>query len=132
MALRAFSGIATTCCSSLCTAIPNCCYPWFTGHTAERGSGAGEQFNLNFPLPIGSGDEPWLTALTDGLAAVRGFGPEALVVSLGFDASEHEPLNALAVTADGFARAGGQIAALAFPPCWFRKAVTTLSLLVHC
>jgi acetoin utilization deacetylase AcuC-like enzyme len=35
-----------------------------------------------------------------------------LVLSLGFDASEHEPLNALAVTADGFARAAEHIGGL--------------------
>jgi acetoin utilization deacetylase AcuC-like enzyme len=85
---------------------PNRYYPWFTGHASERGGGAGEGFNLNFPLAIGSGDEVWLSALTGALDAVRGFHPDALVISLGFDASEHEPLNALAVTEDGFARAG--------------------------
>ncbi len=94
---------------------PNRYYPWFTGHAAERGAGAGEGFNLNFPLSIGSGDDPWLAALANGVHAVRGFGPDALVVSLGFDASEHEPLNALAVTEDGFARAGRQISGLGLP-----------------
>jgi acetoin utilization deacetylase AcuC-like enzyme len=94
---------------------PNRYYPWFTGRAAERGGGPGEGFNINFPLPIGSGDDAWLAALTDGLDAIRGFGPDALVVSLGFDASEHEPLNALAVTADGFARGGQGIGALGLP-----------------
>jgi acetoin utilization deacetylase AcuC-like enzyme len=94
---------------------PNNYYPWFTGHATERGSGAAEGCNLNFPLPIGSGDNVWLAAVAAGSDAVRRFRPDALVVSLGFDASEHEPLNALTVTADGFARAGEQIGALALP-----------------
>jgi acetoin utilization deacetylase AcuC-like enzyme len=94
---------------------PNHYYPWFTGYAAERGGGAGQGFNLNFPLPIGSGDDAWLAALASGLDAIRGFQPDALVVSLGFDASEHEPLNALAVTADGFARAGERIGGLGLP-----------------
>ena len=94
---------------------PNRYYPWFTGHPSERGTGVGEGFNLNFPLPLGTGDAGWLGALEEGLAAIRGFGAGALVVSLGFDASEHEPLNALAVTADGFARAGQAIGGLALP-----------------
>ncbi len=94
---------------------PNRYYPWFTGHAAERGGGEAEGFNLNFPLPLGSGDEAWLAALRDGLAAIRRFRPDALVVSLGFDASEHEPLNALAVTADGFAHAGEAIGGLGLP-----------------
>jgi acetoin utilization deacetylase AcuC-like enzyme len=94
---------------------PNRYYPWFTGHALERGGGPGEGFNLNLPLPIGSGDDVWLAALLHGLDAIRGFRPDALVVSLGFDASEHEPLNALAVTADGFSRAGRAIGGLRLP-----------------
>jgi acetoin utilization deacetylase AcuC-like enzyme len=108
---------------------PNRYYPWFTGHAAERGGGAGEGFNLNFPLPIGSGDNVWLAALTDGLAAIRQFRPDALVLSLGFDASEHEPLNALAVTEDGFARAGEQIGALSIPTAIVQEGGYNTSLL---
>ena len=39
----------------------------------------------------------------------------ALVLSLGFDASENEPLGYLRVTADGFAQAATAIAALRLP-----------------
>ncbi len=94
---------------------PNQYYPWFTGHASERGGGAAEGCNLNLPLPIGSGDEAWLAALDTGLECIRRARPDALVISLGFDASEHEPLNALAVTADGFARAGERIGHLGVP-----------------
>jgi acetoin utilization deacetylase AcuC-like enzyme len=108
---------------------PNRYYPWFTGHAAERGGGSGEGFNLNFPLPIGSGDAVWLAALADGLEAIRGFRPDALVVSLGFDASEHEPLNALAVTEDGFARAGERIGGLNLPTAIIQEGGYNVSLL---
>jgi acetoin utilization deacetylase AcuC-like enzyme len=94
---------------------PNGYYPWYVGHAGERGAGAGDGRNLNLPLPIGSGDAAWLEAVAHGIEAARRFGPEALVVSLGFDASEHEPLAALKVTEDGFARAGAAIAALGLP-----------------
>ncbi len=94
---------------------PHRYYPHFVGHASERGAGPGEGRNLNLPLPIGSGDAAWLAAVGAGLAAVHDFGAEALVVSLGFDASEHEPLAALCVTADGFARAGAMIAGQRLP-----------------
>ena len=94
---------------------PNCYYPWYTGHADERGGGAGEGCNLNLPLPFGTGDDGWLAAIDAGIAAIRRFGPEALLISLGFDASRDEPLNALAVTEDGFARAGAAIGALRLP-----------------
>jgi acetoin utilization deacetylase AcuC-like enzyme len=90
-------------------------YPWYVGHAEERGGGPGTGFNLNLPLPRGAGDAAWLVALEDGLAAIRTFRPDALVLSLGFDASEHEPLGFLRVTEDGFARAGAAVAALRVP-----------------
>ena len=108
---------------------PNRYYPWFTGHAGERGGGAGAGFNLNFPLPIGSGDAVWLAALADGLRAIREFHPDALVLSLGFDASEHEPLNALAVTEDGFACAGERIGGLGIPTAIVQEGGYNVSLL---
>jgi acetoin utilization deacetylase AcuC-like enzyme len=94
---------------------PDRYYPWYVGRAAERGVGAGEGCNLNLPLAFGTGDAGWLAAIEQGLAAIRRFGADALVVSLGFDASEHEPLNALSVTEDGFARAGAAIAGAGLP-----------------
>ena len=94
---------------------PNRYYPWYTGHATERGGGDGAGCNLNLPLAIGTGDPGWLEAVTAGVDAVRAFGAEALVVSLGFDASVDEPLNALSVTEDGFARAGAAIGAMGLP-----------------
>ena len=94
---------------------PNGYYPWYVGHRGERGGPEAVGFNLNFPLLAGSGDPDWLEALTDGLTAIRRFGADALVLSLGFDASEHEPLGYLRVTEDGFARAAEAISALGLP-----------------
>jgi acetoin utilization deacetylase AcuC-like enzyme len=94
---------------------PNTYYPWYTGHADERGGGAGDGCNLNLPLPRGTGDGGWLQAIDAGIAAIRRFGAKALVVSLGFDASRDEPLNALTVSEDGFARAGAAIGALRLP-----------------
>ncbi len=94
---------------------PNNYYPWFVGHAEERGGGAGIGCNLNLPLPIGTGDAGWLEAIATGLEAIRRFDAGALVLSLGFDASKDEPLNALAVTEDGFARAGEAIGGLRLP-----------------
>ena len=94
---------------------PQAYYPWYVGHADERGTLFGIDCNVNLPLPMGTADAGWLEALDSGLAAIREFEPEALVLSLGFDASEHEPLSFLRVTADGFARAAERIAALRLP-----------------
>lgn len=94
---------------------PNNCYPWFVGHADERGAGTGENFNLNLPLPLGSGDSAWLDAIDAGLSRIRRFNPDAMVLSLGFDAYKDEPLFALAVTEDGFSRAGEKVGSLRLP-----------------
>ncbi len=90
-------------------------YPWFVGYAGEQGVGPGAGCNLNLPLPAGTADAGWLDALDAALAAVRRFRADALVLSLGFDASEDEPLGHLRVTEDGFAQAARRIAALRLP-----------------
>lgn len=90
-------------------------YPFFWGHANERGSGAGEGYNLNLPLPLGTGDADWLAALEQAFAAIRAYAPGALVVALGLDAFEGDPLKGLAVTTPGFGRIGAAIARLGLP-----------------
>jgi acetoin utilization deacetylase AcuC-like enzyme len=90
-------------------------YPFFWGHAGETGEGAGKSANLNLPLPLGSGDEAFLAALDLGLAKVRSFGAEALVVALGLDAFAGDPFAGLAVTEDGFRRIAGKLATLQLP-----------------
>ena len=94
---------------------PNGYYPWYIGHAEERGAGAGAGCNLNIPFAQGTGDADWLAGLSHVLAAIRDFGAEALVISLGFDASEHEPLHFLSVTEAGFAAAGEAIGGMGLP-----------------
>ncbi len=94
---------------------PSHYYPFYVGHAGERGAGPGAGCNLNLPLPRGCADMAWLEALGHGIALVRRCGVDALVVSLGFDASASEPLRFLSVGDDGFARAGAAIAALRLP-----------------
>ena len=90
-------------------------YPFFWGHAGERGGGAGEGANLNLPLALGTGDEGVLTALAVAAEALHGFAPAALVVALGLDASEEDPLKGLAVTTQGFSRIGAAIDGLGLP-----------------
>jgi len=94
---------------------PSGYYPWYVGHAGERGAGPGAGCNLNLPLPAGTADAGWLDALDAGLAAIRQFRADALVLSLGFDPSKDEPLGYLQVTEDGFAQAARRIAALRLP-----------------
>jgi acetoin utilization deacetylase AcuC-like enzyme len=94
---------------------PNFYYPYYWGHTHETGAGKGQGFNLNLPLPVGSPDADWLAAGDKALARIRQFQPTALVVALGLDASESDPLQGLKVTGAGFHAMARKIASLGLP-----------------
>ncbi len=94
---------------------PDLYYPYFWGHAHETGTGKGHGFNLNLPLPLGSPDASWLAAGDKALARIREFAPTALVVALGLDASESDPLQGLKVTGAGFHAMAGRIAGLGLP-----------------
>ena len=90
-------------------------YPFFWGHAAERGEGAGLGYNLNLPLARKSGDAVFLEALDAAFERINAFAPDALVVALGLDAFEGDPFGGLSVTTPGFARIGEAIAGLGLP-----------------
>ncbi len=90
-------------------------YPFVWGYAHERGAGAGLGTNRNLPLPIGTGDDGFLAALDSAARTIAAFAPGALVIALGLDASEHDPLKGMRVTTDGFRRIGGALAQLGLP-----------------
>ncbi|MBS1270326.1 MAG: Acetylpolyamine amidohydrolase [Gammaproteobacteria bacterium] len=89
---------------------PDRFYPFFWGHADERGAGRGLSYNLNLPIPRGSGDDAFLSTLDKGLQRVASFAPGAIVVALGLDAFEGDPFGGLAVTTPGFAKTAELIA----------------------
>jgi acetoin utilization deacetylase AcuC-like enzyme len=96
-------------------------YPFFWGHAHERGDGPGLGANLNLPLALGTGDDGFLAALDTAAKTIAAFAPGALVVALGLDASEHDPLRGLAVTTEGFHRIGAAIARLGLPTAFIQE-----------
>lgn len=94
---------------------PAAFYPFFWGHAHERGEGPGEGYSLNLPLAHGTEDRGYLLALEQALAVIRSYDPGVLVVALGLDASEADPLGALKVTTPGFGQIGSTIAQLGLP-----------------
>ena len=94
---------------------PNEYYPFFVGHAHETGTGAGAGYNHNFPLPRSTGDDPWIATIETALGRIADYAPGALMVSLGLDAHENDPLKGMQITFDGFRRAGALIAAAGYP-----------------
>lgn len=90
-------------------------YPFFLGHADERGAGAGEGFNRNWPLPRGTGLAPWRAALDEALQAVAGFGATALVVPLGLDTFEGDPISGFQLRSADYPGIGAALASLKRP-----------------
>ena len=101
--------------SCRCTASRNLFDPFYWGYAGESGAGDGRGANFNLPLPRGAGDEEYLEHLDVALERIRTSGASALVVSLGFDAYERDPLSWLEITTDGFGRMASAVAALGLP-----------------
>lgn len=94
---------------------PSNFYPFFSGYAGEEGEGAGRGFNVNIPLPFGTDDAKYLAALEQALQRVMAFKAEVLVVALGLDIYEKDPLRAFSITDQGFAEIGCSLASLGLP-----------------
>lgn len=80
-------------------------YPHYpgTGGATDRGTGKGEGFTLNVPLPAGTGDEAFILAYSQAIVpALREFSPDFIIVSAGYDAHRDDPLAGLEISTAGF------------------------------
>ena len=94
---------------------PDDAFPYFLGAADERGAGAGEGFNINYPLPEGCSFDRWAEALEDACARIAAFAPCALVVSLGVDTFKGDPISFFRLESADFTTYGARLARLGLP-----------------
>jgi acetoin utilization deacetylase AcuC-like enzyme len=94
---------------------PDVEYPYFLGYADETGTGTGTGANLNIPLPWGTAWTDYQAALQLGCDTLMGHGVDALVVSLGVDTFEHDPISKFKLVHDDYLRLGARIAAMGLP-----------------
>jgi len=93
-------------------------YPMDTGDFTDRGTGDGEGFNLNIPLPPGVGHKGYLATMEKlALPAIRDFAPDVLIIACGFDAAANDPLGRMLATAQTFQMMTEQVMDLAADVC---------------
>ena len=64
-----------------------------TGPLSDVGSGPGEGYTINLPVPAGSEEDLWLSLIEHiVLPAAEQFEPELVLISAGFDAHRDDPL----------------------------------------
>jgi acetoin utilization deacetylase AcuC-like enzyme len=94
---------------------PDFAYPYFTGFADERGSGAGEGFNVNIVLPEVQDGAQYREALAKAIQAVRDFDPVFLVIALGLDPAKGDPTGTWSLGAKDFEANGRMLGALQLP-----------------
>jgi acetoin utilization deacetylase AcuC-like enzyme len=94
---------------------PDDAFPYFLGGADETGAGAGEGFNLNYPLPEGCPFSQWSEALDDACARIGAYNPDALVVSLGVDTYKDDPISFFKLESADFRTYGARLAGLGLP-----------------
>jgi len=90
-------------------------FPHFLGFSDETGEGTGEGFNANYPMLPGTPYQVWAEALEDAINKIEDFGAEALVISLGVDTFEKDPISSFKLTSEDFSRYGERLGRLGLP-----------------
>jgi acetoin utilization deacetylase AcuC-like enzyme len=76
-----------------------------TGRRDDTGSGPGEGFTINLPVPGGSEEDEWMRLLEDEVLPAAGrFEPQLVLISAGFDAHREDPLAECRLEAASFGR----------------------------
>jgi acetoin utilization deacetylase AcuC-like enzyme len=85
-----------------------------TGPAEYTGTGPGEGFTVNLPVPPGTGSEEFLSLVQHVVVPIaRDFRPGLIAISAGYDAHRDDPLADCTVDTQGFADMSATMRALA-------------------
>ncbi len=90
-------------------------FPHFLGYADENGIGAGAGYNLNYPMPPNTSYIEWKTSLDKAINKVKSYNPDALLISLGVDTFENDPISFFKLKSDDYFDVGRKIATLNLP-----------------
>ena len=90
-------------------------FPYYLGNSNETGENEGEGCNLNLPLPDGSNFTTWCEAFAKAQDKIEQFAPDFLIVPLGVDTYENDPISSFKLTTDDYTTMRQMIAKLNLP-----------------
>ena len=89
---------------------PSFAYPHFLGFADETGEGPGEGANLNLPMAMYTAWGEYAQSLALALKRIEAFAPDVLLVSLGLDTFENDPISRFKLARSDYLRLGEMIA----------------------
>jgi acetoin utilization deacetylase AcuC-like enzyme len=96
-------------------------YPYYLGFADELGTGKGHGFNLNVPMPHGTAFDRFDEALLAANRRIDAFGADVIVVSLGVDTFEKDPISKFRLKSTDYPAIGRRIAALRRPTLFVQE-----------
>ncbi|MDG1529769.1 MAG: histone deacetylase family protein [Paracoccaceae bacterium] len=90
-------------------------FPHFLGYSEETGQGDGVGFTRNYPMKPNTAFKEWRATLVDALGHVATYQPDAMIISLGVDTFENDPISFFKLKSDDFTTYGADIAKLGLP-----------------
>ncbi|HMR31940.1 MAG TPA: histone deacetylase family protein [Geminicoccaceae bacterium] len=94
---------------------PRAEFPYFLGYADETGEGPGLGANINYPLPHGTDYAAWSEALDDACRRIAEWKADALVISLGVDTFDGDPISRFRLQSPDFITCGARLAGLKLP-----------------
>ncbi len=90
-------------------------FPHFLGYADEIGSDKGEGYNVNYPMPKGTTFETWRKELYMAMQRITDYAPDAVIISLGTDTFEEDPISSFKLKSGDFYTYGQDLAQLNLP-----------------
>ena len=90
-------------------------YPYFLGHADERGAGEGRATISITPCASARIGRRWCEALEDACGKLVAYNPDVVVISLGVDTFEKDPISKFKLKTEDFPKIGERIARLSLP-----------------
>lgn len=91
-------------------------FPFYWGHSNEKGSGPGVGFNQNIPLASGCDGQEYMKVLQKKvIPMIKNFDPESLVISAGFDTYKNDPIGKFTLESSDYFPIGEELARLQLP-----------------
>jgi acetoin utilization deacetylase AcuC-like enzyme len=94
---------------------PETSFPYFLGYADETGVDEGVGANLNLPMPADTGFDSWSRSLQTAIDRLKEFGASFLVVPLGVDTFESDPISSFRLTARDYHELGHRLAGIDLP-----------------